>query len=118
MRGWSRNISPRSRCARWARRRHSRPRSTPRRTRSRAMNWIALKMLTGDRSKSFGIIFGVAFATVLMAQQVSIFAGIMARTTSQIADVRDAEIWVMDNKVRFIDEIPPLPDTELQRVRG
>ncbi len=82
------------------------------------MNWIALKMLTGDRSKYFGIIFGVAFATVLMAQQISIFAGIMGRTTSQITDVRDADIWVMDNKVRFIDEIPPLPDTELQRVRS
>jgi putative ABC transport system permease protein len=82
------------------------------------MNWIALRMLTGDRSKYFGIIFGVAFATLLMAQQVSIFMGIMARTTSQILDVRDADIWVMDNKVRYIDEIPPLPDTDLQRVRS
>lgn len=82
------------------------------------MNWIALKMLTGDRSKYFGIIFGVAFATVLMAQQISIFLGIMGRTTSQIGDVRDAEIWVMDNKVRYIDEIPALRETDLQRVRG
>jgi putative ABC transport system permease protein len=82
------------------------------------MNWIALKMLTGDRSKYFGIVFGVTFATVLIAQQVSIFLGIMGRTTSQITDVRDAEIWVMDNKVRYIDEIPALPDTDLQRVRG
>src|SRR5271156_4405283 len=82
------------------------------------MSWIALKMLTGDRSKYFGIIFGVAFATLLMTQQISIFAGIMGRTTSQIGDVRDADIWVMDNKVRYIDEIPPLPDTELQRVRS
>jgi putative ABC transport system permease protein len=82
------------------------------------MNWIALKMLTGDRAKYFGIVFGVTFATVLIAQQVSIFLGIMGRTTSQITDVRDAEIWVMDNKVRYIDEIPALPDTDLQRVRG
>jgi putative ABC transport system permease protein len=82
------------------------------------MNWIALKMLTGDRNKYIGLIFGVTFATLLMAQQVSIFAGIMARTTSQIVDVRDADIWVMDNKVRYIDEIPALRDTDLQRVRG
>ena len=82
------------------------------------MSWIALKMLTGDRSKYFGIIFGVTFATLLIAQQVSIFVGIMGRTTSQIVDVRDADIWVMDNKVRYIDEIPALPDTDLQRVRG
>jgi putative ABC transport system permease protein len=82
------------------------------------MNWLALKMLTGDRSKYFGIVFGVAFATLLMTQQISIFAGIMGRTTSQIQDVRDAEIWVMDNKVRYIDEVPGLPETDLHRVRG
>ena len=69
------------------------------------MSWVALKMLTGDRAKYLGIIFGVAFATLLMTQQVSIFMGIMTRTANQIVDVRDAEIWVMDNKVRFIDEV-------------
>jgi putative ABC transport system permease protein len=82
------------------------------------MNWIALKMLTGDRSKYFGLIFGVSFATLLMSQQTSIFMGIMKRTASQILDVRDADIWVMDNKVRFIDEVPGLPNTALDRVRG
>jgi putative ABC transport system permease protein len=82
------------------------------------MGWVALRMLTGDRSKYLGLIFGVGFATLLMAQQVSIFAGIMARTASQILDVRDADVWVMDSKVRYIDEVPGLPDTELQRVRG
>jgi putative ABC transport system permease protein len=82
------------------------------------MNWVALRMLTGDRSKYLGLIFGVGFATLLMSQQVSIFAGIMRRTASQILDVRDADIWVMDDKVRYIDEVPGLPDTDLQRVRG
>jgi putative ABC transport system permease protein len=82
------------------------------------MNWVALRMLTGDRSKYLGLIFGVGFATLLMSQQVSIFIGIMRRTASQILDVRDADIWVMDNKVRFIDEVPGMPDTDLHRVRG
>jgi putative ABC transport system permease protein len=82
------------------------------------MNWVALKMLTGDRSKYLGIIFGVTFATLLMSQQLSIFIGIMARTASQIADVGEADVWVMDSKVRYIDEIPALPDDTLQRVRG
>jgi putative ABC transport system permease protein len=82
------------------------------------MNWVALRMLTGDRSKYLGLIFGVSFATLLMSQQVSIFIGIMKRTASQILDVRDADIWVMDDKVRFIDEVPGLPDTEVDRVRG
>jgi putative ABC transport system permease protein len=82
------------------------------------MSWIALKMLTGDRSKYLGLIFGIAFATLLMSQQVAVFAGIMRRTASQILDVRDADVWVMDNKVRYIDEVPGLPDTDLERVRG
>src|SRR5262245_58182736 len=82
------------------------------------MTWIALRMLMGDRAKYFGLIFGVSFATLLMTQQVSIFMGIMKRTANQILDVRDAEIWVMDSKVRFIDEVPALPDTDLYRVRG
>jgi putative ABC transport system permease protein len=82
------------------------------------MSWIALKMLTGDRSKYYGLVFGVTFATLLMSQQTSIFMGIMKRTASQIIDVRDAQIWVMDNKVRYIDEVPGLPDTDLERVRG
>ncbi len=82
------------------------------------MNWLAFRMLTGDRGKYLGLIFGVAFATLLMSQQVSIFMGIIGRTASQILDVRDANIWVMDNKVRFIDEVPALSDADLHRVRG
>lgn len=82
------------------------------------MTWIALKMLMGDRAKYLGLIFGVTFATLLMTQQISIFMGIIDRTASQIKDVRDADIWVMDNKVRFIDEVPGLPDMDLHRVRG
>jgi putative ABC transport system permease protein len=82
------------------------------------MSWIALRMLTGDRNKYLALIFGVAFATLLMTNQVSIFMGIITRTGNQILEVRDADIWVMDNRVRFLDEAPPLQDTDLLRVRG
>src|SRR6516225_5625217 len=82
------------------------------------MTWIALRMLTGDRSKYLGLIFGVSFATLLMSQQVSIFMGILTRTGNQILEVRDADVWVMDNRVRYLDEAPGLQDTDLMRVRG
>jgi putative ABC transport system permease protein len=82
------------------------------------MTWIALRMLTGDRSKFLGLIFGVTFATLLMTQQVSIFMGILTRTGNQILDVRDADVWVMDNRVRYLDEAPGLQDIDLMRVRG
>src|SRR5262245_39004685 len=82
------------------------------------MSWIALRMLTGDRSKYLGLVFGVTFATLLMTQQVSIFMGILTRTGNQILEVRDADIWVMDNRVRYLDEAPGLQDIDLMRVRG
>ena len=81
------------------------------------MNWIAWKMLTGDKSKYFGIVFGIAFAALLMAQQSSIFVGLMRNTTSQIRDVQGSDIWVMDSNVQFIDDLKPMSDNELQRVR-
>jgi putative ABC transport system permease protein len=82
------------------------------------MNWVALKMLTGDRNKYLGIIFGVSFAALLMAHQIAMFCGVMRRTTSQITDVHEADIWVMDTKVRYVDETPSLKETDLHRVRG
>lgn len=82
------------------------------------MNWLALRMLTGDRSKYLSLILSITFATLLMTQQVSIFMGIVTRSASQIVDVRDAELWIMDNKVRYIDEAPYLPTNDLQRVRS
>jgi hypothetical protein len=82
------------------------------------MGQIALKMLWGDRAKYLGLVFGITFATLLMSQQVSIFIGLMARTASQILDVHEADLWVMDPQVRYVDEIKPLPDKQLSRVRG
>jgi putative ABC transport system permease protein len=82
------------------------------------MNRVALQMLTGDSSKYLSLIFSISFATLLMTQQVSIFMGIVTRTGNQILDVRDASIWVMDPKTRFIDEAPALRTTEIDRVRG
>ncbi len=82
------------------------------------MNRIALQMLLGDRAKYLGLIFGIMFATLLISQQTSIFVGILVRTAGQILDVYEADIWVMDPRVKFFEEIEPLPDTAVSRVRG
>jgi len=79
---------------------------------------IALKMLVGDRGKYLGIIMGLTFASLLITQQSSIFTGLMTRTYGAINDLSQPDIWVMDPKVLFIDDIKPLQDTELFRVRG
>jgi putative ABC transport system permease protein len=79
---------------------------------------IALKMLVGDRGKYLGIIMGLTFASLLITQQSSIFTGLMTRTYGAITDLSQPDIWVMDPKVLFIDDIKPLQDTELFRIRG
>jgi len=79
---------------------------------------IAFKMLTGDRNKYLVLVLGVAFATLLMAHQTSVFWGVMRRTTSQIRDIHPDGLWVMDPKVRYIDEFKSLSDGDLYRVRG
>jgi putative ABC transport system permease protein len=82
------------------------------------MNFVALKMLTGDRAKYLGLVFTIAFCTFLLENQLSIFAGILKRTGSQIADVTDAEIWVMDPKTEYFEQTKALKDTDLTRVRS
>ena len=72
------------------------------------MNFVALKMLTGDRAKYLGLILAIAFATFLLENQTSIFSGILKRTGSQIADVADAEIWVMDRKTENFEQTKAL----------
>jgi putative ABC transport system permease protein len=82
------------------------------------MHFIALKMLIGDRSKYLGIVMGLTFASLLITQQAAIFVGLMTRTYGFITDTGQADIWVMDPKVQFVDDIKPLQDTQLFRVRS
>lgn len=82
------------------------------------MNSVALRMLMGDRAKFFGIVFGIAFAAFLITQQSAIFVGLMTRTYGFVSDTRYPDIWVMDPKVQYIDDIKPMQDTQLLRVRG
>ena len=82
------------------------------------MNFIAIKMLVGDRAKYIGILIGLTFASLLITQQTAIFCGLMTRTFGAISDLGQPDIWVMDKKVQFIDDIKPMQDTQLYRVRG
>jgi putative ABC transport system permease protein len=82
------------------------------------MSWIALKMLTGDKAKFAGIVMGLTFASLLIYQQGSIFWGLMLRTAGQITDIRGADLWVMDANVRYVDDVKPMIENNLYRVRG
>lgn len=82
------------------------------------MNLVALKMLIGDRLKYFALVAGVAFASLLITQQASIFTGYALRTGAWIRDTSVADLWVMDEQVEHTVDIKPMLNTTLQRIRG
>ncbi len=82
------------------------------------MRWLAWRMLTGDQTKYLGIVFGVAFGSLLIAQQSSIFVGLMRRTSHIILDVTEPDIWVLDKYGQNVDEIQPMSLNRLYQVRG
>lgn len=78
---------------------------------------LALKMLFGDTAKYLMLVFGIFFATFLIAQQASVFCGLMRWTTATLKNV-PAPIWVVDEKVEQVNETNPLRDTDVARVRS
>lgn len=79
---------------------------------------VAMKMLMGDPIKYFGLVFGIGFSTLLMSQQMSIGIGLLTWGANPVLDVREAQIWVMDPRVKQADQGEPMSDQELYRVRG
>ena len=79
---------------------------------------LAIKILIGDKAKFIGIVLGLSFSSLIIVQQSSIFSGLMVRTFGFITDTAQADIWVMDKQVRFIDDVKPMRDTQLYLVRG
>ena len=82
------------------------------------MRSIAIKMLFGDTAKFYGILLGLSFATLLIAQQASIFVGLMSRTYALIEETPQADLWVTDPTMQFVDDTKPMQVTALQRVRS
>ncbi|MBI3818538.1 MAG: FtsX-like permease family protein [Planctomycetes bacterium] len=82
------------------------------------MIYVALRMLLGDRGKYFALLVGITFVSFVVTQQSAVFIGLMTRTFGPITDTGIADVWVMDPKVQYIDDIKPMQDTALLRVRG
>jgi putative ABC transport system permease protein len=75
-------------------------------------------MLVGDRTKYLALVFGFAFATLLMAQQSAFCIGLVSLAGNAVLDVPEADIWVMRKGTKTIESALPMPDSELQRIRG
>lgn len=78
---------------------------------------LALRMLFGDTAKYLMLIVGLFFATFLMAQQSSVFCGLMLWTTATLKNV-PAPLWVVEEKVEQINETNPMRDTDVTLVRS
>lgn len=81
------------------------------------MNYVALKMLFGDRPKYLMLLAGLTFSTMLIVQQGSIFWGLMTWSQSGITNV-NAPVWVTDANINQVEEIKPLADTTVNVVRS
>src|SRR4029077_1660453 len=81
------------------------------------MMYVAWRMLVGDTTKYVSLVVGLAFAVLLITQQASIFVGLMARTYGMVTDMPAARVWVMDPGVQYPDDLKPLKEPDLLRVR-
>ncbi|WP_379553954.1 ABC transporter permease [Qipengyuania sp. DGS5-3] len=82
------------------------------------MIWIAIRMLTGDAQKFYGLVFGIAFSTLLITQQLTIFVNLIERGASGVYNESSADVWVMDTVSRTTEVNFPMPSTALDKVRA
>ncbi len=82
------------------------------------MLWIAIRMLTGDPQKFYGLLFGIGFSTLLITQQLTIFVNLVERGASGVYNAPEAQVWVMDPVSRTTDVNYAMPSTALDQVRS
>ena len=75
-------------------------------------------MLTGDAQKFYGLLFGIAFSTLLITQQMTIFVNLVERGASGVYNAPEADVWVMDPVSRTTDVSYAMPATALDKVRS
>lgn len=78
---------------------------------------IAYKLLVNDAAKFSALLIGVTFAVFLMVQMMSMFAGILERSSATVENI-GASIWVMDPAVNNAVSTIPVPDYLLDAIRS
>lgn len=78
---------------------------------------LAFLLLVNDRGKFAALLVGITFASFLMVQMTSMFAGVLDRASSTINNL-GARIWVMDPAVNSAASSIPMPDYILDAVRS
>ena len=79
---------------------------------------LGLQLLQHDRAKYIAMVMAIALASFLIQNQASILVAFLGMSGSQIKDVREANLWIMEPDTECFDQAKPLRDTALQTVRG
>ncbi len=78
---------------------------------------IAFKLLVNDKGKFAALLVGITFAVFLMIMMTSMFAGILARSSSTVTNI-GAKMWVLDPAVNNVSSSIPMPDYVEDAVRS
>ena len=79
---------------------------------------IAIDMLVGDRAKYLALVIGLSFGALLLTQQSSIFFGLLKRSTGQLQNIGQPDLWVADEETYYIGNVRPMDRDVLNRVRS
>jgi putative ABC transport system permease protein len=82
------------------------------------MIYVGLKLLLHDGPKFVAMVLAVALASFLIQNQASILATFLGLAGSQIRDVTEANIWVMETDTECFDQSKPMRETAVAKVRG
>ena len=78
---------------------------------------LAYKLLVNDRTKFTALLIGITFAVFLMVEMLSMFAGILTRSSATVLNV-GATVWVMDPAIQTVQSSIGMPDYVLDAVRS
>lgn len=78
---------------------------------------LAYKLLVNDRTKFAALLLGITFAVFLMVSMLSLFAGVLHRSSSTVINI-GAKVWVMDPAVTTPANAIPMPDYVQDAVRS
>jgi putative ABC transport system permease protein len=79
---------------------------------------VAFKMLMQDTAKYLGLILGIVFATVLIAQQAGMAWSVILMSVNAIDDKSEVDIWVMKPNVEYWETPESMAEVSLSRVLG
>jgi putative ABC transport system permease protein len=78
---------------------------------------LAYKLLVNDRAKFAALLLGITFAVFLMLMMMSMFAGVLQRSSSAVINI-GAKMWVMDPAVTTPASSIPMPGYVQDAVRS